>query len=63
LLVGPNNRALFPTAILLGALFMLVVDDFARVIIPGEMPIGAITAFIGAPLFLYMLLNGKKEWI
>jgi iron complex transport system permease protein len=65
LLVGPNNRALFPVAGLLGALFMLVVDDFARVIIPGELPVGAITAFIGAPLFLYMLLNGrgKKEWI
>jgi iron complex transport system permease protein len=65
LLVGPNNRALFPTAGLLGALFMLVVDDFARVIIPGELPVGAITAFVGAPLFLYMLLNGrgKKEWV
>ena len=63
LLVGPNNRALFPTAILLGALFMLVVDDFARVIIPGELPVGAITAFIGAPLFLYMLLGGRKEWM
>jgi iron complex transport system permease protein len=63
LLVGPNNRVLFPVAIILGALFMLVVDDFARAIIPGELPVGAITAFIGAPLFLYMLLNGKKEWL
>jgi iron complex transport system permease protein len=63
LLVGPDNRALFPAAILGGGLFMLIVDDFARAIIPGELPVGVLTAFIGAPLFLYMLFKGKKEWL
>jgi iron complex transport system permease protein len=61
LLVGPNNRYLFPAAVLGGGLFMLVIDDFARAIVPGELPVGVLTAFIGAPLFLYMLFNGRKD--
>jgi len=63
LLVGPDNRYLFPVAVIGGVLFMLIVDDFARAIVPGELPVGVLTAFIGAPLFLYMLLKGKKEWL
>jgi iron complex transport system permease protein len=63
LLVGPNNRALFPAALLSGSAFMLIVDDFARAIVPGELPIGVLTAFVGAPLFLYMLFNGKRDWL
>ena len=63
LLVGPNNRALFPTGLLGGALFMLIVDNFARAIIPGELPVGVLVSFIGAPLFLYMLFCGKREWL
>jgi iron complex transport system permease protein len=62
-LVGPDNRKLFPTAVLGGGLFMLIVDDFARAIVPGELPVGVLTAFIGAPLFLYMLFKGRKEWL
>jgi iron complex transport system permease protein len=61
LLVGPNNRRLFPVAVLSGGIFMLIIDDFARAIIPGELPVGVLTAFIGAPLFLYMLFSGRKE--
>jgi iron complex transport system permease protein len=63
LLVGPNNRVLFPAALLGGALFMLLVDNCARVIIPGELPVGVLVSFIGAPLFLYMLFCGKREWL
>jgi iron complex transport system permease protein len=63
LLVGPNNRALFPCALLAGSAFMLIVDDFARSIVPGELPIGVLTAFVGAPLFLYMLFSGKRDWL
>jgi iron complex transport system permease protein len=63
LLVGPNNRALFPVGILSGALFMVMVDNFARAIIPGELPVGVLVSFIGAPLFLYMLFCGRKEWL
>jgi iron complex transport system permease protein len=61
LLVGPNNQYLFPVAVLGGGFFMLIIDDFARAIVPGELPVGVLTAFIGAPLFLYMLFSGRKE--
>ncbi|MDR3160726.1 MAG: iron ABC transporter permease [Spirochaetaceae bacterium] len=63
LLVGPNNRALFPAVLLGGALFMLMVDNGARAIIPGELPVGVLVSFIGAPLFLYMLFCGRREWL
>lgn len=61
-LVGPNYRALFPTSMLMGALFLLIVDNVSRVIIPGELPIGILTSLIGAPLFIYLLFKGRKEW-
>ncbi len=63
LAVGPNYKTLLPVSMLAGACFMLLVDDVARVIVPGELPVGILTALIGAPLFIYMLLKGRKEWL
>lgn len=63
LVVGPNFRALLPVSLLGGACFMLLVDDVARIIVPGELPVGVLTALIGAPLFIYMLVKGRKEWL
>lgn len=63
LLIGPNYRGLLPASMLMGGLFMLVVDNVSRVIIPGELPIGILTSLIGAPLFIYLLFHGRKEWI
>jgi iron complex transport system permease protein len=62
-LVGPNFKALLPTSILIGALFMLIVDDFARALIAGEIPIGVITSLVGAPLFIYLMFKVRKEWV
>lgn len=63
LVTGPNYRSLIPLSMLAGACFMLAVDDVARIIIPGELPISVLTALIGAPLFLFMLARGRKEWL
>lgn len=63
LVVGPNYRILLPVSMLGGAVFTMVVDDVARVIVPGEMPAGVLTALIGAPLFIYLLVRGRKEWL
>jgi iron complex transport system permease protein len=63
LAVGPNNNVLFPASMLAGGLFLLIVDDFSRVIVPGELPISILTSMIGAPLFIYMLFRGRREWI
>jgi iron complex transport system permease protein len=62
LIVGPNYRALLPTAILSGAVFMLIVDNVARMIISSEIPIGILTSLIGAPLFIYLLFKGRRDW-
>jgi iron complex transport system permease protein len=56
LVLGPDNRMLVPAALLAGAGFLLAADTLARSIIaPGEMPVGVITAFCGAPFFVYLL--------
>ena len=54
--LGSDNRISIPVAALGGALFVIVADTVARTIIaPRELPVGAITALIGAPLFIYLL--------
>jgi iron complex transport system permease protein len=54
--LGSDNRMTIPAASLCGAIFVVVADTFARTMIaPRELPVGAITALIGAPLFIYLL--------
>jgi iron complex transport system permease protein len=54
--LSSDNRITIPAAALAGALFVIVADTIARTIIaPRELPVGAITALIGAPLFVYLL--------
>jgi iron complex transport system permease protein len=55
-LVGSDHRRLIPLTVITGSLFMVLADAIARIIIPqGELPIGIVTAMIGAPLFAYIL--------
>ncbi|WP_086932327.1 FecCD family ABC transporter permease [Agarilytica rhodophyticola] len=54
--IGPNHRFLVPLSALLGALLLLVADVFARTVIaPTELPVGLVTAIIGAPVFISLL--------
>ncbi len=56
LLFGPDHRVLIPVSFLLGALFLLAADTISRTILyPAELPVGAVTALIGAPLFILLL--------
>ena len=56
LLLGPDHRLLVPAAALAGAAFLVVCDTFARSLLGGrELPVGAITALAGGPLFLVLL--------
>ena len=53
---GPDHRLLFPASFLAGAIFMVMADLIARIALaPTEIPVGAVTAAIGAPLFVYLL--------
>jgi len=56
LVVGPDHRILLPTSALAGAVFLVATDTVARMG-PAEMPVGIITAALGAPFFLYLLTN------
>jgi iron complex transport system permease protein len=55
LLIGPSHRPLFASSALAGGTFLLYCDLIARNILPAELPIGVITAAVGAPFFLYLL--------
>ena len=60
LLVGADHRRLLPTAFWLGAGFMILVDDAARTLSQAEIPLGIITALIGAPLFALLLVRDTR---
>jgi iron complex transport system permease protein len=47
---------------LVGALYLLLVDDLARSLLAVEIPLGILTSLIGAPFFLYLLLDTRKSW-
>lgn len=61
LLIGVDNRKVVPSSILLGGSFLLFVDNLARIITTSELPLGILTSFIGAPVFLYLIITGGKE--
>jgi iron complex transport system permease protein len=62
MIVGPNFERLLPAAIILGAGYLLLVDTLARTIAAVETPIGILTAFVGAPVFLWLLARGRTGW-
>jgi iron complex transport system permease protein len=60
---GSDHRLLIPVASLGGATFLIAADTLARVLIsPSELPVGVITAFLGAPFFLYLLRARGSQW-
>ncbi len=61
MLVGGSNQKLIPVVTLAGGVFLLICDTIARTIMaPVEIPIGIITAFLGAPFFLFLAFRAKK---
>jgi len=57
MLVGSDFRRTLPASLLVGGSFMLIVDDFARLVTTSEIPIGILTAFVGVPFFLYLIVK------
>ena len=61
-IIGSDERYLIPASSLFGGLFLLIADTLARTIIsPIVLPVGILTSFLGAPLFLYLLLKKEKR--
>ena len=62
LLVGPGHRALLPLSALVGAIFLVWADTIARTIFdPRELPVGIVTALIGAPVFAFLLARRRAD--
>ncbi len=63
LIVGPDHRLLLPASVLSGAVFLVFADLVARLALaPSEVPLGVVTALIGAPFFVYLLRRTKREY-
>ena len=62
LLIGPDHRWLLPVSALAGGILLLIADTLARVIIaPVELPTGILTAILGAPFFIMLLIQQRRE--
>ena len=62
MLVGPDNRKLIPASGLLGAIYLVLVDDLCRSATNSEIPIGIVTALIGVPFFVLILWKTDRRW-
>jgi iron complex transport system permease protein len=62
ILVGADNKHLLPVATLIGAIYLVAVDTIARTAIETEIPIGILTAMVGAPVFAYLLRKNRPGW-
>lgn len=64
LIVGPDHRFLLPASILGGATALLLADLLARtVVVPAELPLGAVTSMVGGPFFLWLVHRTRKSWM
>jgi len=63
MIYGSDHRLLMPVSALGGAAFLIAADTLARTVIsPSELPVGVITAFLGAPFFVYLLKTRGSQW-
>jgi len=63
LVAGPEHSRLLPLSAVAGAIFLVLADLLSRILIPpNELPIGILTAFVGGPVFLYLLRRSKREY-
>lgn len=60
--VGPNYRVLLPASMAIGAAFLLVVDNFCRLVFATEIPIGIMTSVIGVPFFIFIYRRNMRGW-
>ena len=60
--VGPDHRRLLPATLSIGACYLLGIDDLARTLTSAEIPLGILTAGIGAPFFAYLIRKTKGVW-
>jgi iron complex transport system permease protein len=62
MMVGPDHRVLLPVTLSVGATYLLLIDDIARTATASEIPLGILTAVLGAPVFAYLLRKTTGTW-
>ncbi len=62
MLVGPDHRYSIPANMILGGSFLLMIDNFSRVLLTFEIPIGIFTMLLGAPFFLLLMKTQRTHW-
>lgn len=62
MVVGPDHKVLIPATMFVGATYILLVDNLCRLLTASEIPLGILTAIIGAPVFAYLLRKTKGGW-
>lgn len=62
MIVGPDNRVLVPVSALVGALYLVLVDDISRLAFTTEIPLGIITSLVGIPFFAAVLKRADRGW-
>lgn len=61
MMFGQDYRRIMPASVLMGSTFLMVVDDIARIVSSSEIPLGILTSFVGAPVFIYLILGGGAD--
>jgi iron complex transport system permease protein len=61
ILFGHDYRRVLPASVLMGGAFLLIVDDFARLLAASEVPLGILTSVVGAPVFLWLIVTGGRR--
>lgn len=62
MIAGPDHKALIPATMLMGAAYLMVIDNLCRLLTTNEIPLGILTAVVGAPIFAYLLRKTKGGW-
>jgi iron complex transport system permease protein len=62
MIVGPSYKAVLPASLVMGGVYLLLVDDVARTAMPTEIALGILTSLIGAPFFRSLLLRSHRGW-
>jgi iron complex transport system permease protein len=62
MIVGPDHKRLLPASVGLGAAFLILIDNLARTLLPGEIPLGVLTGLVGVPLLIGLLRRNRTGW-
>jgi iron complex transport system permease protein len=62
MLIGPDNRKLLPASALIGAIYLLMIDNLCRAAFNQEIPVGIMTSLVGVPFFVLILWKTDRRW-